>query len=125
MRISDWSSTCALPIYLAALKKPKVLAARGPGEIGWFMGQNFGPRLVLASPAPVGAPPLGRGGSPRRDFMECRQGAVLSGVLSEQGRERAHVGLAGAEDSLVGDRAAGDRKSVVLGKSVSVRLELG
>src|SRR3546814_4506097 len=39
--------------------------------------------------------------------MECREGAVLSGVLSEQRRERAHVGLAGAEDSLVGDRAAG------------------
>src|SRR5690606_5684542 len=42
-------------------KETQSFGSGGSRAIDCCVGQNFGPRLVLTSPAPVGAPPLGRG----------------------------------------------------------------
>src|SRR3546814_11142024 len=89
MRISDWSSECALPIW--------------PGPCTAWKGRGAGHSLIARQGGADGATHL-----PTGLFTDT------------QGRRNER-----AKTSRISRRQIGDRKSVVSGKSVSVRVDLG
>src|SRR3546814_13837546 len=94
MRISDWSSTCALPIYLVELED--LLPQLGPAVQQRQIGDSLGKAADKLKDS---------------DKLICRLAAVLE--------------IARETDFDADSAPAADRKSVVSGKSVSARVDLG
>src|SRR3546814_16067207 len=107
MRISDWIQTCALPIFASLVTAGlDTIALRCPAHPAM---QD----LIRESGRPLAAPSANASGSispTRAEHVLAGLGGKISMILDAGPTER------GLES---------DRKSVVSGKSVSVRVDLG
>src|SRR3546814_13210445 len=136
MRISDWSAdVCASDLRRSGGRDPSANAPGGAshgkgGEIG---GATFGFRSLCRWCPAVRSLCCGGSGEGRLSVRLRRQVRALPGRRSPGPKDQAHllreprgVGVGrGRQGNALRHGAHQDRKSVVEGKSVSVRLDLG